>query len=298
MPNNPVLTREEFKKQTFSRDKNKCIFCEKEAVDAHHIIDRKLWENGGYYLNNSSSVCEEHHIMCETTEISVEEVRKACGITEIVIPSYLNPNLIYDKWGNPILKNGKRAKGEMFFLDTTQKILKKGGMLNHFSDYYLEPFYPLSPWSKKDDTTPVIKDFSALFGEKIVIFEYNPEAKFYTLTNKEIYSDTFSDINIDLEVSEFWLDIAMEIPYDFRINVNFDGKNIIGKNIWNKEECLNYEDTAEYFEILSIRIPNILFEGIFEEDKIESLKHKNFITRPHNKYNYLNFKENTFKNIK
>src|ERR1035437_2446636 len=60
-----LLEREEFKKQVFSRDGGKCIFCEKDAVDAHHIFDRKLFTDeeslGGYFLYNGASLCEEHH---------------------------------------------------------------------------------------------------------------------------------------------------------------------------------------------------------------------------------------------
>ena len=55
-----LLSRAEFRDSVFKRDKNKCVFCDKAAIDAHHIIERKLWNDGGYYLNNGASVCEEH----------------------------------------------------------------------------------------------------------------------------------------------------------------------------------------------------------------------------------------------
>lgn len=54
---NILLTREDFKKIVFERDKHKCVVCGQPAVDAHHIIDRALWTDGGYYLDNGVSLC-------------------------------------------------------------------------------------------------------------------------------------------------------------------------------------------------------------------------------------------------
>lgn len=53
-----------------------------------HIIERKLFDDGGYYLNNAASVCEKHHIECEKTLITVEEVYKAAKITDPKRPEY------------------------------------------------------------------------------------------------------------------------------------------------------------------------------------------------------------------
>ena len=86
-----LLSRNEFRSSVFSRDGYKCVFCDSEAKDAHHILERRLFPDGGYYLNNGASVCEEHHIDCENTSITVEALRIACGITSPVIP----PSLIF-----------------------------------------------------------------------------------------------------------------------------------------------------------------------------------------------------------
>ena len=77
-----LLTRDQFREGVFARDHHKCVFCDKPAVDAHHIMERRLWPDSGYYLNNGASVCAEHHMKCESTEISLEQVRDACGITK------------------------------------------------------------------------------------------------------------------------------------------------------------------------------------------------------------------------
>lgn len=59
-----------FRTVVFERDNNKCVFCDKDAVDAHHITDRSEMLNGGYVLENGISVCEEHHLCCEKYHIS------------------------------------------------------------------------------------------------------------------------------------------------------------------------------------------------------------------------------------
>ena len=134
MVNEKLLTRSEYQIKVFKRDGNKCVFCDKNAVDAHHILDRKLWTNGGYYLSNGASVCEEHHWDCEKTIFSVEEVRQASKITKYILPDGFSYNTIYDKWGNEILANGFRKQGVLFRDDGVQKILKKAGFLYLF--YY------------------------------------------------------------------------------------------------------------------------------------------------------------------
>lgn len=117
-----LLSRDEFRDGVFARDGYRCVFCGKAAeetpegkLDAHHIIERRLFterdELGGYFLENGATVCEEHHMQCEMTLASVEEVREKAGILHPVIPSYAYSDEKYDKWGNIVLANGQRTKG-------------------------------------------------------------------------------------------------------------------------------------------------------------------------------------------
>lgn len=121
MSNEKLLSRTEYQEKVFERDSNKCVFCEKKAVDAHHILDRKLWIDGGYYLSNGASVCEEHHWECEKTTITVEKVREACSIKTPLLPEGFKNYKIYDKWGNEVRNDGYRYKGVLFNDDGVQK---------------------------------------------------------------------------------------------------------------------------------------------------------------------------------
>jgi len=57
-----LLSRTEFREGVFERDKLKCVICGAPAVDAHHIIERRLFPDGGYYLDNGSSLCGDCHM--------------------------------------------------------------------------------------------------------------------------------------------------------------------------------------------------------------------------------------------
>jgi len=94
--------REKFKKDVFERDHYKCIMCKEAAKDAHHIVDRSLWPDGGYHVDNGVSLCSEHHLDAESGKVSCNELRKAAGIRNIILPASFDSNCEYDKWGNKI----------------------------------------------------------------------------------------------------------------------------------------------------------------------------------------------------
>ena len=48
MVNEKLLTRDNFRESVFDRDNHKCVFCDKHAKDAHHIMERRLFNDGGY----------------------------------------------------------------------------------------------------------------------------------------------------------------------------------------------------------------------------------------------------------
>ena len=110
---NYLLSREQFKLAVFKRDKMSCVVCKDAAVDAHHLLERKLFSDGGYYLNNGVSLCEHCHLRAETTELSVEHLRQLAKIINVVLPVGFYTHKTYDKWGNEI-KDGQLIPGPLF----------------------------------------------------------------------------------------------------------------------------------------------------------------------------------------
>lgn len=154
-----LLPRDDFRNGVFARDKHRCVFCGKTAedtpegkLDAHHVIERRLFteeeEKGGYFLDNGVTVCEDHHLLCETTELSVEEVREAAGIDRKVVPSYFYAEDPIDKWGNLVMPNGQRTKGPLFADASVQKVLARGGKLALFTPYVKYGRTVHLPWSQ------------------------------------------------------------------------------------------------------------------------------------------------------
>ena len=124
-----LLSREAFKDQVFARSKHQCVFCGAPAVDAHHILERKLFDDGGYYLDNGAAVCEADHWRCETTEFSLEDVRLAANISRPVLPQGTPNEAILDKWGNRIWPSGMRSWGPLEHDTGARKALAHGGFL-------------------------------------------------------------------------------------------------------------------------------------------------------------------------
>ena len=64
--------RERFRNEVFERDEYKCVICgETENLDAHHIMDRRYFTNGGYVRHNGITLCQrECHLNAEQYHIS------------------------------------------------------------------------------------------------------------------------------------------------------------------------------------------------------------------------------------
>jgi len=280
-----LLTRDDFREGVFARDNNKCVFCEKAALDAHHIIERRLWADGGYYMANGASVCQDHHILCEETTISVEDVRIACGITKIIVPQHLYPDTIYDKWGNPCLPNGTRLKGDLFNDESVQKILKQGGVLDLFVDYVKYPRTYHLPWSDNvNDDDRMMKSLDSFIGKEIVITEKMDGE------NTNIYSDYLHARSVDGKnhhtrawVKQFASTFQYDIPKGWRVC----GENLfathsikyeklpsffMGFSIWNeKNVCIDWDSTLEWFSLLGIEPPPVLYRGIWDENIVKGI---------------------------
>lgn len=280
-----LLTRDAFREGVFERDKHKCVFCDLPAQDAHHILERRLWPDGGYYLENGASVCSEHHLACERTDISVEEVREACGIKKKVIPPHLYDDHIYDKWGNIVLPNGRRLRGELFNDESVQKILREGGVFHLFTNHVKYPRTYHLPWSEGlHDDDRMMPNVGNFVGREVVVTEKMDGE------NTTMYCDHIHARSIDSGphpsrdwVKQFWSRIMGDIPEGWRIcgenlyakhSIGYDNlpSFFLGFSIWNdKNECLSWDETLEYFELYGITPVREIYRGPFDSGKIMSL---------------------------
>lgn len=284
-----LLSRDDFRNQVFERDNHKCVVCGKPGQDAHHIIERRLFITGGYYKENGATVCGDCHILCEQTVISVEEIREYAGITRVCVPDEMYPDHRYDKWGNHILGNGQRTRGPLFFDESVQKILKQGGVLDLFTNRVKYPRTFHLPWSPGiHDDDRVIPSMASFEGEEVIVTE-KMDGENTTCYNDWIHAravDGRSHPSQD-RAKALWAEFAHDIPQDWRVNcenvyakhsVAYDSLRsfLLGFAVWNERNvCLSWDETMEWFELLGITPVPVLYRGIYDEKVIRSLYDEN-----------------------
>lgn len=315
-----LLTRNQFRNQVFERDNNLCVVCKKPAVDAHHILERRLFEDEGYYMDNGASLCSIHHLEAEMTILSAQKIRELIGVKKPILPDHLYVDQEYDKWGNIILENGKKLKGELFQDESVQKILKQGNVLDDFLDYIKYPrtyHLPFSGAKTKDDKT--LKDTKHFEGKEVVV-TLKMDGENTTMYNNYIHARSIDSGNHESRnyVKNIHGKIMGDIPEKWRICCeNLYAKHSIEYNklesyayifsIWDQDNrCLSWDQTKEWSQLLNIPLVPILYEGLYDEKKIKALisdKYQNeemegFVVRLKSDFSYRDFKKSVAKYVR
>lgn len=254
-----LLTRDDFREGVFKRDNHKCVVCKEPAVDAHHIIDRKLFDDGGYYLDNGVSVCEKCHIEAERTIISCETLRKLAGINIVVLPPEFEPDNVYDKWGK---------------------------ILNEFVKYPKTHHLPWSEKMSKDDKRLKNTDH---FNGKRVIVSVKMDGECTSIYPTKTHARSLDSRHHPSRgwVKNLWGQIGYQIPEGWRIC----GENMFAfhtipyenletyfyvYSIWDGNRCLNWDETLEWCNLLGLTTVPIIYDGIYDEEKIKKLYQAKF----------------------
>lgn len=305
-----LLSRDAFRQAVFNRDKHKCVICGNPAKDAHHIIERRLFSDGGYYLENGASLCAIHHMDAETTTLSCEDIREAVAIGIIFLPSHFYKDCRYDKWGNIILQNGTRLKGDLFFDESVQKVLTNVlGLFTEKVKYPRTHHLLWSPGILKDDR--ILESLDFFKGEEVIVtLKMDGE-------NTSLYQTGYHarSINTSSHPSRTWVKnmhagIAHNIPKGWRIcGENLFAKHSIqyinlpsyfmGFSIWTDTNmCLSWQDTIEYFNLLDIQSVPVLYKGIWDEKVIKDINMQNdygesegYVVRVSRAFNYAEFRK-------
>lgn len=308
-----LLSRNEFRTLVLERDKNKCVLCgtDKLPLDAHHIMERRLFSDGGYYLENGATLCDPTcHLKAETTEVSCETLRELCGITTTCLPEHLSVDYNYDKWGNILLSKEQRMPGELFWDEQVQKIL--GPVLHQFKLYIKYPRTFHLPWSlgrTKDDR--VLQTLTQFKDKEVVVTEK------FDGENVSIYHDGYVHAKSVEYISTpdcgRLKALAEEIKVDIPVGWRVCGENLVRKHsihykhlpehdrfffqvfgLWNSNICLGWDETVEWIGMMNLPIVSVIYQGIFDEKAIrnafeEYKKTKNdevegYVVRPRNSF--------------
>lgn len=310
-----LLTRDEFRAAVFARDGG-CVVCEGEGQDAHHIMERRLWPDGGYYLDNGATLCGPCHIKAERTDISCELIRHYARINRVLLPPHLYSDQLYDKWGNPILQNGVRLRGELADDESVKKILSHiqfASEIKYPRTYHL----PWSPGLTNDDRvmpyTRRLEDGSVIVTEKM------------DGENTTMYSDFIHARSIDSgnhpsrdRVKAIWGKIKHDIPQGWRLC----GENLYAKHsiayenlpgyfllfsVWNeKNVCLSWDETLEWAELLGLPTVTPFFRGVFGKEVVQNAwkaftagrESEGYVVRRTDSFHYSEFREMVGKYVR
>ena len=147
--------------------------------------------------------------------------------------------------------------------------------------YPSTPHLPFSQGLQRDDTRITTLDY--LNGREVVVTEKMDGE------NCSMYYDHIHARSLDSRhhpsrdwVKNFWSTIKHDIPQGYRIcgenlyaqhSVSYDSLSsyFMGFSVWNGTQCLSWNDTQEFFELLGIQSVPVLYRGVFDMDLLERM---------------------------
>lgn len=311
-----LLSRDDFRERVFARDKHTCVVCGNPATEAHHIVERRLWEDHGYYLDNGASVCNPCHWKCESTEISAALLRERCGIKIAHLPPHLAEGE-YDKWGNPILPNGQRLIGELFYDDSVQRIMAP--VLHLFTSRVKYPRTFHAPWSPGVGADDKVIDSLSAFADSDVVVTVKVDGENTTMYRDYIHARSLdSDSHPSRSLTkQLWATIRQDIPENWRVC----GENAYARHsihyrnldhhflvfsIWDRNVCLSWDDTVAYAKLLGLHCVPVLYRGPWNESLIRTLHRdtydgdpcEGYVCRVSDSFTYSDFRRKVFKYVR
>lgn len=248
-------------------------------------MERRLWPDGGYYLDNGASVCGPCHVKCESTEIDPQTLRARASIQTVLLPPHLYRDDEYDKWGNIILPNGRRIPGELFHDSSVQKILQQGPHWNAFSSHVKYPrthHLPWSPGQTEDDR--VMSSLDTLKAEEIVITE-KMDGENTTMYRDYIHARSLAEMSHPSQswIKNYWTGVCHQIPHGWRVC----GENLfavhsiryhelpaffLGFSVWNERNvALSWDETIEWLQLLDIQPVPTLYRGQYDQAVVDRI---------------------------
>jgi len=271
-------TRDDFNATVRARDRGLCVICKDPGVDVHHILDRSLWEDGGYYTDNGALLCAKCHLEAETTVLPCDVIRGKAGISTVTLPPGFDPENDYDHWGNVVEPSGVRYPGPLYHLENVRKALRMGNALKAFTwdiKYPRTLHFSYSPNVQNDDRMHKDDD---LFVGKEVVGTVKMDGECTTMTRDRVFARS---VNSGPHLSRDWVHalhgrIQHDIPDRWRIC----GENLYAEHsihyhqlpsyflvfsIWDEfNKCLSWSDTQEYAAMLGLQVVPVFYQGVWD----------------------------------
>ena len=293
-----LLSRDAFRSAVLDRDGHRCVICGISEADrplsAHHIMERRLFADGGYYLANGVSVCDQGqpgdpidqvgcHLKAEMTLISPQELRDAAGISDVILPPGLDDELTFTKWGDAVFSDQTRTPGPLFREEPVQKMLAAGQVLDLYRTRFKYPrtLHAVSSPNRGADGDHAHSDWSAFEGREVIVTE-KADGEQTTMTRDYIHARS---VDSGYHATRTWVRgmhgrIRYEIPEGWRIV----GENMYGQHsiayqalpsyfllfaVYDESNVtLSWDDTLEWGALLGVDVVPVLYRGVFEEARV------------------------------
>lgn len=174
---------------------------------------------------------------------------------------------------------------------------------------------PYSPGTTNDDKK--LESDSHLIGKEVVL-TLKLDGENCSMTSERIWARSLDSQNHPSRnwVKNFWENIRYDIPEGFRIC----GENLFAKhsiyyeslpsyfvcfNIWIGDECLSWDETKTWCELIGLELVPVLYRGIYDKEilikeassseKIFGGEREGIVGRFPERFKIQDFKENVFK---
>ena len=285
----------------------------------HHLVDRSLWPDGGYYEDNGVLLCDQCHLAAENTSLSCSLLREKAGIKTQVLPPGFDDQHEYDHWGNVVEPTGVRYPGPLFGNENVQKALKHGDALGLFTwdiKYPRTYHFTYSPNVHNDDR--MHRDDNLFDGVK-VIGSVKMDGECTTMTCNRVFARS---VNSGRHPSRDWVhalhgSIQHEIPDKWRvcgeclyaehsIHYNHLPSYFLVFSIWDDtNRCLSWDDTVLYSKLMGLKTVPVFYNDMWcrefvdkaFEDYCKQSKDKveGYVIRVANDFRYEAFSKSTAK---
>ncbi len=215
-----------------------------------------------------------------------------------------------------MLPNGQRIKGELFYDESVQKVLRQGGVLDIFQKYIkYQRTYHL-PWSNllKDDR--ILQDDS-MFISKRVIQTLKMDGENTTMYNDYVHARS---LDSGPHQTRDWVKgLWSRVGYLLDDNMRICGENLYAVHslkysdlksyfmmfsMWMDNRCLSWDETTEYAQVLGLHTVPVIFDGIYSKDIImesfDPYKNSNegYVVRLADEFSYMDFRKSVAKFVR
>lgn len=272
-----------FRAQILDRDRHRCVVCAKSASHVHLIFDARLWDSDPNLPNNAVTLCDAHRDAALCTQMDVEALLAHAGIAVRPLPPQLHAVERYDRWGNVLLADGRRARGELFFEPEARCWLDRAGLLQSFTPFVKYPRTFVLPWSGMVGAGDRVIDSLAPLQAGPVIVTEKMDGENVTLYRDFLHTRTVSRIP---HASRAWLDafwdsIHQRIPVDWRIcgeylfvthTVAYRAlpSYFMAFSVWDERNvCLDWDHSVAFLRELEIACVPVLYRGPLDRAAID-----------------------------